>query len=125
MSLDQAQRPLSAYIAEQAASVETELTPSAKEYLLNSLRSLGPDSDTIAETLGEMGFFGDHNASSCPIATYLQSHPMVSVAAACAEHTYVIDVEGQEAYLENPDAVEEFVSRFDDGDFPELEHSDG
>lgn len=116
MSADQAHRPLSADVAAQAAPWGAD--PS---YLYNSLRSLGPDAETVAETLGEMGFLGNHGAASCPIAKYLHAHNEVTVAATCAGTSYILFNDGEDLLLDHPEPVREFVSRFDDGDFPALE----
>jgi hypothetical protein len=87
------------------------------------LVALGSDADEVADTLFVKGCFGaPMKCGACPVAVYLQRElDLHSVLVLGPEVTLYYgpgldDVE----YIETTDAVDAFVDRFDDGQYPRL-----
>jgi hypothetical protein len=86
--------------------------------LKQALAELGNTADEIAAALIAQGMRGTRkNGLCCPIAAYLS----VSFdAAEVTENTVAVDGRNQ-TWLPTPEHVVEFITRFDDGEWPELD----
>ena len=88
------------------------------------LLTLGKNDFEVAKTLEAKGCFGNMNSNShCPIANFLRKEtgekPYVSPDYICLEKdNREFDNTLSEEYI--PVAIEVFILRFDEGEFPEL-----
>ena len=81
------------------------------------IEQLGDDPLVIAAKLEELGIRGRKSAGECcPLANYLRRQGFPSLMVGNTE-IYLDEV----VNCELPDAAEEFVELFDDGNFPQLE----
>jgi hypothetical protein len=90
------------------------MTP--KERLLAKLEGLGSTAEVVAKSLAAAGVKGRRQvAGVCPIATYLSD-----VFFGVRVLPDITIVAGSFAVM-NPEQIEEFVRRFDAGEFAELD----
>ncbi len=86
--------------------------------ILAPLYELGNTPSKIAKELERRGIQGiKEDGSSCPLANVLQAHYREGVLVGRDE----IEING--VTLSTPDVFAEFVSRFDGGDFPNLDEA--
>ena len=97
-----------------------------KEYLLNSLRSLGSTPRDVAKTLEELGIKGDlQNPHTCPVSRFVKALPEPwirgVITTGCSGVTiYSEDDLETGLRIRFPNPVRDFVEMFDVGTFPEL-----
>lgn len=82
--------------------------------LEEKLKALPDTPDEIAEFLTARGFSGRRGSCyRCPIANYLGSHLAVKI------DKIILNIDTDQ-HLEVPEAVSEFICRFDSGRYPKL-----
>jgi hypothetical protein len=88
------------------------------------LEALGDNPATIAANLAAQGIRGERcNEGTCPIATYLMRSDLGLHSVSVSGNVAVLFLgdHGQVwCYVDVPDAVEEFIERFDFGAYDEL-----
>lgn len=99
-------------------------TDTTRAAVTQLLEALGDTPTTIAERLAAAGIRGERcNEGACPIATYLLHSDLglhsVGVSGCIASLRFG-DGGAYTCYVDVPDAVEEFIHRFDNGAFDEL-----
>jgi hypothetical protein len=90
--------------------------------IVDLLDALGDTADGIAERLAEAGITGQRGeAVSCPIARYLSRvEPDIEYIAVFGTVIEIDTTYGDSATLACPDAIHEFVTRFDAEHYPHL-----
>lgn len=105
-------------------TTETSTPAVTQDVLLDALKRLGTSESAIAAGLKNMGYKGDHDPTSCPVANYLRDQfPGESVrvgGGGWSENWLQVNGAGF-TYEETPIAVKVFVSAFDSGRHKELE----
>lgn len=85
------------------------------------LKNLGAGPNKVAEKLVSLKIKGDPGyASSCPVARFIRKN-FKSLKNIEVTESVSFDYRGEGCCVELPSAVEKFVGKFDDGDYPELE----
>lgn len=95
--------------------------------VLQALADLGPDPDTIADRLGQLGVKGARWCDTkCPLVVYLELVDQHWVVEVTELYTTVYSWDGVSAELEPPlqitltEPVTAFVRAFDRGHYPDL-----
>lgn len=112
----------------------TTPTPLTAQWLQNLLTGLGSAADEVAAALRTAGIKGVRtDAHDCPGARYAAAKarelvaPDCQVAVTLTQEQTVIGIttaspdDYQEVSASTPEAVEDFLSRFDDGQYGDLE----
>jgi hypothetical protein len=99
-------------------------TDTTRDRAARLLAALGDTPAAIARTLVDAGIRGDRcNEGTCPIATYLMRSDLGLHSVAVSGNIATLRFGHGGAYtclVRTPDAVEEFIERFDEGGFSEL-----
>lgn len=92
------------------------VTDKLKKNIEKALFSLGGSHEKVAKTLHKKGYKGKRDKPrSCPVARYLEDTvkcPLQVMGARIDLHSHILRL---------PIPVSEFVQRFDNGEYPELE----
>jgi len=84
--------------------------------LEQELASLGETTCEVASKIQRAGIKGSKGSCiSCPVARYLQSRGYLGAKVGAGSTTFYGD------YVLNPSPVQQFVTAFDNGLYPELE----
>ncbi len=78
------------------------------------LYHLGSTPEKIAETLTAEGIKGDHSPKGCPLACKLRKDTGEQVCVG------LVTFQADGKWVNLPSVCQEFVSRFDNGEWPEL-----
>lgn len=92
---------------------------------LEAIKSLGQTPEEVTLALREKGIKGYRQmASSCPIARYLNAcgFPRVTVASSAKryQNEFVEKEHDAEESVSLPKGVQDWITRFDDGQYPEF-----
>jgi hypothetical protein len=93
-----------------------------KQQMENALNALGHTPDQVGDALKKLGITGKKmDVCHCPIANYLnQKFPQCKGSISVGIRTAGDNNGGRDAQAEVPVVVQTFISRFDDGGFPDL-----
>lgn len=86
--------------------------------ILEALKELGDDPETVALTLYKRGIRGVRkDCWGCPVTRYLRSR---GFSSAIVSRCNITEQENLRAALPTPDVVSEFIRRFDNTEYPYL-----
>lgn len=90
--------------------------------MIIALHALGPTANDVADSLDNGGWHGiPGDAGACPIANYLtEVVPDTRGAAVSASGATVFHLDGHATETVMPVGAADFITRFDDGEFPYL-----
>ena len=79
--------------------------------------------ENIARFLQRLGFIGERREHDhCPLTSYLRCAAQTNLISVCAADTMYMGGQIELDCIPNPRAVAQFVSHFDQGRYPWLEH---